>query len=285
MGDQGCSWLRTPRRWRHGALSSARDCGQWSHGKGGPRASHSPLPPSPAQHRHPWVPQEPPAPQTQQEPFFWGRDPRPDPNIPHSHPCHAHFPPTVPVSPCHHDPPAPCPLSPGTHRYWKGATVAVTGWLCGGPEEKVMAPDPNTGLLPCEPLWGSFPILAIVFLGDLPNRPPPLPCTGGALGSSVGSSTSASLLLLPAASGHFPGDTGALAGCLCPARGGAPGLPSLPSALPAPLGLRVLGPGASAFPGWGDGVLWGTGSPEVLGEAAACGLAWATARGTGMAET
>lgn len=296
MGEQrhitGCSQLGTPRRWECGALGSARVWGHWPHGRGSPRTPHSPLSPSPAPHQLPRVPQEPPAPQTPWEPSFWGRAPRLNPTIPYGHPCHARLPPPRPPVPM---PQPHATLSPGTHRYWKGATVAVTGWLCRGAEEKVMAPDPNTGPLPCEPPWGSFPIPAmaapLTFPGDPPGRPAPLPCARGALGSSVGSPTlPAPLLPLPAASGYFPGDTRSLAGAFCPLRGGMPGMPSLPSdgswpvALPAPLGLRVLGPGAGAFPGRGDGAPWGMGDPRVLVGAAACSLPWATARGTGMAE-
>lgn len=264
---------------------------------GGPRAPHSPLTPCSAPHQLPWVLQEPPAPQAQREPSFWGRAPRPNPIIPPWPPLP--FPPPFPCPPVTMSPylqacpPAPCPHSPGTHRYWKGATVAVTGRLCEGPEEKVMVPDPNMGPLPCEPPCGSSPVPAVAtplpFPGDTPGHPPPLPCAGGPLGSSVGSPTlPAPLLPLPTTSGHFPGDTRGLAEAFCPPRGGMPGLPSLlfagsrPVALPVPLGLRALGLGTSTFPGRGDGA---PGGPGMLGGVTACGLLWATARGTGMAET
>lgn len=138
--------------------------------------------------------------------------------------------------------------------------MAVTGRLCGEAEEKLIAPDPNMGLLLIGLALG--PSSTAIPRGRWAPAPLKLHSTW-----------------LPPS--PFPGSTGVL----CPPWGGTPGLSvaSWPEALG--LGLRLLGPRSAA--GRGDVARWEAGRPEVLcraGGAAAGGLLGVVDRGTGMAE-
>lgn len=97
----GCSQLRTPRRWRHSALSCARAWGQWSHGRS------APLSPTPAPHHLPWMPQELSHLQPRGNSSF-GAEP-PDPQFSMVAPACLPLPPCPPVttSPYSYTPPAP----------------------------------------------------------------------------------------------------------------------------------------------------------------------------------